>query len=79
MSVNSFACHGLLLFGLINSLLSYSAASVADEAPSVEFLEFLGQWETPDGEWIDPMALKELDAAEPVKLKAVDEEPKDEN
>jgi len=27
---------------------------VQDDAPSIEFLEFLGQWETQEGEWIAP-------------------------
>ena len=26
-------------------------------APSLELLEFLGEWETPDGEWLDPVDL----------------------
>jgi len=25
-----------------------------DDVPSIEFLEFLGQWETEEGEWIAP-------------------------
>ena len=30
------------------------------EAPSLEFLEFLGDWETDDGEWIDPEELEQI-------------------
>ena len=33
---------------------------LADEdtdAPSMELLEFLGSWETDDGEWVDPALL----------------------
>ncbi len=26
--------------------------------PSVDFLEFLGEWETEEGEWIDPAELE---------------------
>lgn len=26
-----------------------------DETPSMELLEFLGEWETQDGEWFDPV------------------------
>lgn len=26
-----------------------------DESPSLELLEFLADWETDDGEWVDPM------------------------
>ncbi len=27
---------------------------VQDEAPAIDFLEFLGEWETSEGEWLDP-------------------------
>jgi len=30
------------------------------EMPSLEFLEFLGDWETEDGEWIDPEELEQI-------------------
>lgn len=33
------------------------AARVQEVAPSIEFLEFLGQWETDEGEWIAPEEL----------------------
>ena len=26
-------------------------------APSLELLEFLGAWETPEGKWVDPLSL----------------------
>ena len=29
------------------------------ERPSLELLEFLGDWETDDGEWIDPEELEQ--------------------
>jgi hypothetical protein len=35
------------------------------EIPSMDFLEFLGEWETEQGEWIDPI---ELENEEVVKL-----------
>jgi hypothetical protein len=28
--------------------------------PSMELLEFLGEWETEDGEWLDPILLDEM-------------------
>jgi len=28
--------------------------------PSMELLEFLGEWETEDGDWIDPVLLDEI-------------------
>jgi hypothetical protein len=30
------------------------------ERPSLELLEFLGNWETDDGEWIDPEELEQI-------------------
>ena len=30
------------------------------ENPSLEFLEFLGEWETEDGRWIDPEELDQM-------------------
>jgi len=29
------------------------------DAPSLELLEFLGSWETDDGQWMDPIQLLE--------------------
>jgi hypothetical protein len=41
------------------------ATAIADEPPSPELLEFLGNWETSEGEWQDPLELmKELDVVE---------------
>lgn len=28
-----------------------------DTSPSLELLEFLGAWETPEGQWVDPLSL----------------------
>lgn len=33
----------------------------AEETPNMEMLEYLGNWETANGEYIDPMELKEED------------------
>ena len=42
-----------------------SIAVKAGETPSLELLEFLGNWEDSDGEWQDPMELmKELEVLE---------------
>jgi hypothetical protein len=30
------------------------------EIPSLEFLEFLGEWEAEDGRWIDPEELEQM-------------------
>ena len=37
-----------------------TGAVTGDEAPSIELLEFLGEWETFDGEWIDPLEVDEV-------------------
>jgi len=34
------------------------------EMPSLELLEFLGDWETDDGEWIDPEELEQIAVAD---------------
>jgi len=47
-----------LLFALI-STVSYSEESNNEEIPSLEMLEFLGDFETKDGIWIDPIELDE--------------------
>ncbi len=44
--------------------LESQAANVQEEAPSIEFLEFLGQWETDEGEWIAPEELADDEFAQ---------------
>jgi len=34
------------------------------EAPSMELLEFMGEWEGSDGQWQDPMQLVDVDDAD---------------
>ena len=47
-------------------LLAVTHAGMAwaegETQPSMEFLEFLGEWETEDGEWIDPQILESMEA-----------------
>lgn len=40
---------------------SAAAAETTAAPPEDAFLEFLGGFETADGEWVDPMALAELE------------------
>lgn|GEM_PF-2015101 len=51
-----------LLLGIMFMLNANAIASepTARELPSVELLEFLGDWETADGEWIDPTELEQM-------------------
>ena len=49
-------------FGLAGVAMMTGMAAVAeqqvDEMPSVDLLEFLVEWETDDGQWIDPAELE---------------------
>lgn len=42
---------------LLALLLLATPALAEDEAPSLELLEFLGRFETADGQWLDPTEL----------------------
>jgi len=47
-----------LFLGLIsNANIAFTEEA---EIPSLELLEFLGNFESSDGEWIDPMTIEEL-------------------
>jgi hypothetical protein len=47
------------------SALAVPLIVFAADAPSIELLEFLGEWETSEGEWQDPLDfLQSLDALE---------------
>ena len=37
------------------------SASTDEETPSLQFLEFLGEFETEDGEWTDPEDINEME------------------
>jgi hypothetical protein len=60
----------VLLLGLLSSpALAQEPGQVGAsqeniETPSLEFLEFLGDWETDDGEWIDPEELEQIAIAD---------------
>lgn len=45
---------------LLIMLLIFTPNVFAAEPPDLELLEFLGSFETGDGEWIDPLELTEL-------------------
>jgi hypothetical protein len=47
------ACFMLMLCSM--SSLFAEGQSNKEAMPSMEFLEFLGEWETEEGEWIDPV------------------------
>jgi len=49
-----------------------------DEATDMELLEFIGEWETADGSWVDPMALQQELETSQQQNSAVNEDSKDE-
>lgn len=49
--------HKIKAMGAV-SLLVFSVTVFGEETmPDLEFLEFLGSWETQDGSWFDPIQL----------------------
>jgi len=46
-----------LLFSAMGSLL-YADENTGDDNLSLEFLEFLGSFETENGQWVDPMEIE---------------------
>ena len=40
--------------------LAFSAKAANDDKPSMELLEFLGEWQTKDGEWVDPLRFLDI-------------------
>jgi len=56
MNYRASAC---FMFALCSMSSLFAGEHMADESkPSMEFLEFLGEWETEEGEWIDPVELE---------------------
>jgi hypothetical protein len=47
----------LIVFVSTGIAVAEESADGSDEQPSMELLEFLGGFETPDGEWLDPLML----------------------
>lgn len=50
----------LLMLGCLAVTAAYAEEV---EPPSMEFLEFMGEWEGTDGQWQDPMQLVDMDDA----------------
>ena len=46
----------VILMAQVATLVYAADESVAAE-PTADFIEFLGEWETTDGEWVDPNEL----------------------
>ncbi len=71
----------LILLGLLSTpVFAQEPGQARDssedtEMPSLEFLEFLGHWETDDGEWIDPEELEQIVLTDQEQEKSEDEQP----
>ena len=45
---------------MMASVCSFPVTAGDDSLPAMELLEFLADWETADGQWVDPLELDEL-------------------
>ncbi|MGD8559676.1 MAG: hypothetical protein PVF34_06645 [Gammaproteobacteria bacterium] len=50
---------GVLLIILL--AVAFHAEAGTEDKPSMELLEFLGEWQTKEGEWVDPMRFMNID------------------
>ena len=50
----------IALFIVLISIAFESNAASGGDNPSMELLEFLGEWQTKDGDWIDPMRFLDI-------------------
>ena len=63
----------LMAMILLMNMSAVAVQGAEQDPPSIELLEFLGEWETRDGTWVDPTEFK--DVVLPDKEEK-DEEPK---
>ena len=54
----------VMLFFLSINNVAGEAVENDEDIPSLELLEFLGEWETENGEWIDPAEMDQIDLPE---------------
>ena len=57
----NIVCLALLILG---ALYATPAHCTDEEPPAMELLEFLAEFETEDGEWVDPTDLENMDIPE---------------
>ena len=69
------------IFGLASFVLLFVKPAISDsedtEQPSMEFLEFLGEFETQEGMWVDPLSLLDSDETD-TETNSSEEDPEDE-
>jgi len=63
--------YAIILVGAGVCLIAAPEVVLAEELPSMEFLEYLGEWETEEGDWIDPAVLAENNVIESVEAEFV--------
>lgn len=56
--------HVLITMLLLGLLADNLQAADSDDEPSMELLEFLGEWQTDDGKWFDPLNLLDVEQEE---------------
>ena len=66
----------LLIISILMLMLSLPViAKDESERPSIELLEFLGEWKTEEGEWFNPMwILRNLSSGKDEKTEVSDDE-----
>jgi hypothetical protein len=67
----------IILLNLVFAAVAAAADEDSTAMPSMELLEFLGEFQTEDGEWIDPMELSDTDIEQSEKQRN-DEDQSDE-
>ena len=69
-------CRASLMALMIHySTMAYADNEKAADTSDTDFIEFLGNWETADGEWVDPNELAADDADDDQTVTAQDTQP----
>ncbi|WP_455201367.1 hypothetical protein [Kaarinaea lacus] len=55
LSLLQMALLPIAILIILLSIAFEANAANGDSKPSMELLEFLGEWQTKDGDWVDPM------------------------
>ena len=66
----------LVAMVVLMNMSAFIARGAEQDPPSIELLEFLGEWETQDGNWVDPTEFK--DVVLPIEEQNDEEQRKDE-
>jgi hypothetical protein len=64
----------LVISMIILSPLLQAETQNEEEIPTIELLEFLGEWQENDGEWLDPEELEDEDFANLLRLTSEEDE-----